>query len=558
MGGDDSAGRSDAELWPSWSRGEIGFALLCAALLALLTSIPVLDAVRQSAQRGREWTGAGIFGPADLGVYLSSLRQASHGVLAFRNEFTTEAGPPVVNVFWFAIGQLARIPGVSLVGAYQIARVLLLLPLVLTCSWSVSRLLSRADERRVALVLLLFGAGIGGWLQPMLYRQALVAWPMASPVDLWVPESNVFVSAMYSPHMVASWTLLVLAITSALTGARTGAMRSWIVGGVAALVLFQFHPFYVPMVWGITAVFAAWTARRDGWRTRSLRGPLVLVLLSAPSAAYHIRMVLFSANRAWLLGTNQLPTPNAAFVVVGFLGFIVCAVPGLRALARRGGEQQRRAALAAVWVVVACVAIYAPVSFQRRLLEGLLLPLAVLSAPFVVRVWELATLSPLAMARPVVVVLGAVTFLSSAVDAAVRSVQETRANAQDVFFRDPADTEALAWMADSLPADAVVLARAVNGYAIAGWAGRRVYLGHWANTVAVTEKVAEVGRFFAMRDDAARAAFLARRGITHVFVGPAEREAGAVMLERSGVVRVVYERGERVVYAVVERKKSER
>lgn len=82
-------------------------------------------------------------------------------------------------------------------------------------------------------------------------------------------------------------------------------------------------------------------------------------------------------------------------------------------------------------------------------------------------------------------------------------------------------------------------------------AGRRVFLGHWAETLDWPERETQVATFFdATTTDPWRVALLCRHQITHVFHGPEERALGGFDPAAVPYLEPVFRRGEVTVYRV--------
>jgi hypothetical protein len=424
--------------------------------------------------------------------------------------------------------------------AFHVARVLLIVPLALTVSWASAQFLHDRSARQLAVALVLFGSGVGAW----------VAWSGAgeSVTDLWAAESLAYLSASFSPHFVASWTLLLLAIVwgwrSQSRASRADAVRS----GVSALLLFQFHPFYVPVVWVLLAAFAAeqWQRQRGGNATGCAMRALVSVAISLPSVLYHAWLVVGTPNRQFMLGSNVLETPPAPLVVLGLLGYLAFGYLGARqstsaAELEGTSEQEARARTRAlvIWSLVQGALAFAPFTFQRRLLEGLTVPLATLSTPWLVPIWRRSQRWRMAtLARTAALALLAAVMAPSTVFALVDGAQRLRTNWRELQLLPPSEAAALDWLSRQ-PEDAVVLAGYRSGNLIGGWTDKRVVVGHWNNTISWQQKQEEARTFMRTSDEAFRGRLIAAYHITRVWVGPRERAWGTAV-EHSTLLTPVY------------------
>jgi len=88
--------------------------------------------------------------------------------------------------------------------------------------------------------------------------------------------------------------------------------------------------------------------------------------------------------------------------------------------------------------------------------------------------------------------------------------------------------EAISYIDDALPKDAIMLSDMVAGNYIVARTGRTVYVGH-DNTVRREEKEAQAKAFFSGTMDPKSAyQFMKTERISHVFFGPQEKEDGGV------------------------------
>ncbi len=186
--------------------------------------------------------------------------------------------------------------------------------------------------------------------------------------------------------------------------------------------------------------------------------------------------------------------------------------------------------LLAVWSVVGFAVPYLPVSFQRKMVMGLHVPLALLAAAGAVGLVDHCFGGAGKRGRAQEWVLAALLAVLSLSNArwVVRDWSKAVVNEAStgtppgLLARPGADRDALAaggrrsGRGHSLLDD--------HGLMIPAVAGRAVYAGHWGETPDFTERFREVWTFFRLDwPPAQRLAFLRSRGITHVYVGQWER-----------------------------------
>jgi hypothetical protein len=181
-----------------------------------------------------------------------------------------------------------------------------------------------------------------------------------------------------------------------------------------------------------------------------------------------------------------------------------------------------------IWALVQAALLYAPVSFQRRFVEGLQLPLSI--AASVALVWiARRAFKGHAAARRKVFLFFAIAFASLtnfgfvigqmvALGAGSGSTDPRRYLQADLVA-------AFDWLRANSERDAVLFSSYLTGNVAPSMTGLRVFLGHYAQTLHSDSKGAQVTAFYtgALTDEAARKLFAAHR-VRYVVYGQFERE----------------------------------
>lgn len=541
-------------LLSSVGRNERLFVLAVAAVIAVVTTIPPMLGAWIGAIRGVEWSGRQFLSPGDFGVYLSYIAQVKNGHLLFENMATTEALTPVLNVLWLAVGLLARAFDFTPITAFHVARVALIFPFAAVAYAAIAYVFRDIRHRAAAFVLFALSSGLGLYVAPFLPAAGAVGGSYEWPIDFWVGEANAFLSMLYTPHFIASWTLIILVLLLLLMAFDADDARYGAWAGVVALVLFQFHPFHVPTLYAVGGVALLLRTRVGGFRERQWAAYLLFLAISLPSVAYHYWLTHWSPNAAFMLDNNITTTPSPFHVLVGFGAVSALAIIGYRRDDDEGTMRPSHRQFLAAWAVTQLLLVYFPFVFQRRLLEGLQFPLVLLSVPALVaaRRWLMRKpgLGP-AFATTYGVLIAAAVFLPSTVSAVMRSVDAYVYDRPPIYFFDADRSAALAWLREMTPKDAVVLTGVEEGNLVVGWGERKTYAGHWANTIALSRKQDEIASFFdraTTPED--RGAFLAANGIDYVLEGVAERREGGT-LDRDPNLAEAFRAGGTIIYRVI-------
>lgn len=421
----------------------------------------------------------------DFYNYVSYAQQAEDGSFRFRNKLQAPADsrPELVNLEWWAVGRLSLLVGRRPFLAYWIFGLLASLALVA----GVERWLRGAGvpeaSRLPALLLVLLGGGFGG----LLFE--LTPLPVSRCLDIAVAFFP-FLEVLANPHFTAGTALLLWALwaLAAVPGPR-GALLGILLGTALGLV----RPYDLALLGLVRALGIAATEPPRRWARAGW--PLLFLL---PVLAYDL----------WLFfGSDQFASfrRGAAFPRWGdFLPALGPAV-ALALLSLRPGagapDPGARAARAHLWAwaaVAGAIIVARPGSFSLQLLVGAGVPLLVIGA------------AGLARLGPRVTTLLALALSTSAV-VATRVVL-----AEDPNWFVPRERMAagLALRELCAPGDLVIGPPDVSLYAV-GLSRCHALLAHPA-APDHERHLAEAREFYAAWAPPERAAWLLRRGVTHL------------------------------------------
>jgi len=194
-----------------------------------------------------------------------------------------------------------------------------------------------------------------------------------------------------------------------------------------------------------------------------------------------------------------------------------------------------------IWAAVVAVLIYAPLKQQRRMVEGVHIPLSVLATTGLYTYYlprlegsrtirRIITLgrrsySPRSMSNFIIYLVLMLTIPSNLY--IVASLAATAFQHPYPFFHERAENEAIDWLGrHTAPTDTVLSAYGTGSY-IPSRINHRVFIGYWAETAQSEAKVAMVDRFFQeATPDSWREKLLDEYGIAYLFYGPRERVLG--------------------------------
>jgi hypothetical protein len=252
-------------------------------------------------------------------------------------------------------------------------------------------------------------------------------------------------------------------------------------------------------------------------------------------------LYVFSSNPAFSAWAAQSgsASPHPIHYLIGYGPLLILGVPAMVREVRRADTES---ILPLIWVIVVAILIYAPLKQQRRMVEGVHVPLSILATMGLFS-WYLPRLERSAMARRLltlrksaysprrmrnfIIFLVLVLTLPSNLYI-VASLTVTAVQHPYPFFHERAENEAIDWLdSETEPGDTVLAAYGTGSY-IPARIDHRVFVGYWAETAQCETKVEMVDRFFqAETPDSWRKDLLRQYDIAYVYNGPRERMLGA-------------------------------
>jgi hypothetical protein len=498
-----------------------------------------------------------IFDLDDANSYLAVMQLGMRGEWRFVSLYTPESQKGAwIHTLYILLGHGVRLTGLPVLVVYHGARVVFGFLLLLSVYKFVSLFLRHRIQRWTAFLLVAVSSGVG-WFTELVWPTGLGG---ISPLDFWFLDAYTFFGILTFPHFALAWIGLLGAFWSALSYAEAPWVGYLLLGGAAAFVATAVHP-TLALVQGVVLVVYGvmlWIAKGH-FPVRWAAGMAPVVLGAGAMVGY--LLLAFRADpllSSYGQGVMQSPPPWYYVMGYGLLGPLAL-MGGIDLI----GHHDKRGEFLVVWVVVAFVLAYFPLAMQRRLIEGVHVPICALAAlglhrrvlPCVARSRPVRALARLGYPsrRAVWLVcslLIVMTWFSNLY--LVGSASMAVAARAPFLFISGDQWAALDWLRASLTEDDVVFASYRTGNLIPAWTGRRVFLGHWSESLDWPEREEQVRAFFAAdTPDAWRLALLRQHTITYVFRGTEERTLGDFDPAAASWLEPAFRSGEVVVYRVV-------
>ena len=562
---------------PLISRDEMLWAGGWAALLMALTCLPYLAGLAFTPYGGR-YLGF-VYNPDEPNVHQAWIRQAWEGRLRFENRFTSEPHQGrFFNVFLLATGRFARLVHLDVYWAFQLARLFWGFVLLVGIYLGLAPFILSRRRRRLTFLFIATSSGLG-WLYVWGSHGRGALDPIDTAPGLAMPEAITFLTVYLNPLFAFSVLLLLVSLTLAIQGFRRRDLRYAGAAGVVALVLANSHTYDIPALWLTLGLYVAWQGfRRRRLPAAELKGLGLILLLSGPAVLYQAHLILsdplYGAKaNTWTPSPGMRPYPEyralgswahdlgRSLLTYGLsYGLLVpLAGGGLYLTLRR---RQERYLPFILWLGATLPLLYAPVPFQRKMAEGMHLPLGVLAAAaldFGSRRLAWGGLRPLFRSRRqrrrwyqgavrAVQTLALAALIPSNLHFIASNIGDLLDNNRSKLgvlmpphYLNQAQYQGLQWLSSRAQPDDIVLCTPLIGNYLPARAGCKVFVGHWAETIHFGRKVGLTWDFFGDRTPPEeKQAFLQQNRIRYVFLGPYERALNTGHVERLPCLREVF------------------
>jgi hypothetical protein len=333
------------------------------------------------------------------------------------------------------------------------------------------------------------------------------------------PISSIF----YSPHFTASWILFLLTMMFLLESIIRNRYRSALFAGVTGFLLFSFHPYHAPTIYAVFGVWLVYFLIIRKLTRRHVLSALSFFVLSVPTVGYWYFVTHRDELALSWSNNNNCPRPDLFYFFLGYGFFFFLWILGWYKW--RKTENSNLAFFLVLWAAVQFFIPFLPFTFQQQLTEGIWFPMMILSTPAIF--WFLSWLKEkmngyLNLPRICFITILGVFMFSGTIVNTVRPLKIYSDNVATFFFT-PAVKDALEWTKENTPDSAVFMTGwAFSSQNLVAWSNRRVYSGHWAETLNLREKFLNEHKFFNSFSEAERREFVCREGIDYLWCGPGQ------------------------------------
>lgn len=538
-------------------RKEYRFVAAYIAIILCMTSLPYLAAEMAS---GDDWHFNGfLFGVEDGNAYLGKIRLGLEGHWNFYLFYTSEAhdSAPLIYLPYIFAGHVIRLvfnpqtptsSFVAIVVAFHILRLFFSTFLITATYLFIARFIASASGRVLALILATVGGGLG-WLLIILTGSE---WLGSPPPEFYIPEGFGFLVLFGLPHIALARGALLLGFVY-LFKTLDPPHRNWrwaIAAGLCWLVVGLGVAFYLVIIYCLMLAWGAlvWLKQKRFPLVLTLRGT-VAVSMTLPLFFYFMALFTFDDTFSQWSAQNILASPHPLQYLLAYLLFIAFSmIGGIWLWKNRPNEA---VLLLLGWVLVVPLLVYLPINVQRRMAEGVIIPLAILTViGLQLVVYQSSQRSFYRRWRQSRAIFMVYFGISTALFLMASTLNGLSTNPP--VHRPQEEVAAIDWLSDYANPNAIVLSTLETGNFIPARANLRVFIGHGPETIHSETKRDLVEAFFTgVMTDTEREALLEDYQISFVFYGEEEQ----LLVENArpqwiGNMRLVYEQGNYRIYEV--------
>ena len=535
-----------------------------AVVMIIITGVPYLFGYL-SAPEGTEYNGLHALSPGDIPVYYSYINQVKEGDFFVKNLFTSEPqGSGTFNVWWFWVGLLAKVFNLSLVIVFQLSR-LLMIPVFLAIAYLfISFFIIEKLKRKICLLFLLFSGGLGAYFAAGIDQLNIkdgIRYPW--PIDLWLTEAVTFNTLYQTSHFIASIVFTFLIFLFILLAFEKNKSSYVIVSGLLALVYFNFHPYYVPVIYGVAGLYLfilILQARKILWH--KIGYLMILVLLSLPSIIYHFVIIKQNPVIAQRAAQNITYISPVFFVIIGY-GFLwLGLILGLVFLLKNKKFNNRFVFLL-TWLVVNLALIYSPFPFHSRYTQGIHFILVVFTVIGLFGFYDYLKTK----LKPKIfdfwvnnvtlwIILFIFLFGTTSAYMLVRDFyyfSQKPGNIKTSLYLPKDFTTATQWLSVQQK-PSLVLSSALTSSFIPAFSGQPVYVAHGHETLFFYSKIIHLAYLFQDNNEALdkiKHDFLLKENIDFILYSDYEKELGSFIPAQKNYLQLVFDSPQVQVYQVV-------
>jgi len=536
------------------------FVLQIIVFIIIITTVPYLYAYF-SAPQNTSWNGIHSLASGDLPVYFSYINQIKSGDLLIKDHFTSEyQNIGTLNIVWLSVGLLARVFKLSPILAFHIVRIILIPFLLVILYIFLSYFFKDKNLRKLSFFIGSFASGVGFYFATFIATNDMDYYFHST--DLWVTESNLFLTMFQTPHFILSYIMMLSIFLLILFSFNSNRSKYSILAGVLALIFFNFHPYYLLTIFSIPSVYLGiliLKAKKILWQ--KIKHLVIVFLISLPSVLYHMWLIIKEPIIGIRASQNITSLDSFWTLIPGFGLLWLFSITGIYFVIKYK-KLNDKLLFVLVWLITTMVLIFLPTQFRSRYTEGLIIPLVIFSTIALIhlydvlkkysssKVYQLFVANKFLLLLLFILLMAPTNFLNL-----VRDFYYFTTNYPPVFYLENDRINSWQWIEENTEKESVVIADpSYNSFFLPVYSLRRIFVVHEHETLYFFSKFPlNVWLYNNNNSDEQKQKFLKRKNINYVFYSPKEKELGDFQPDEKDYLKKVYQEGESAVYQFIDK-----
>lgn len=500
-------------------------------LVSFFALIPLIYGyINQTPEKTYTGLTATIY-PEDVNGYYAWIKQAHDGAFLFEDKFTSESHNTwIFQPIFLLIGYTARFLRVNIDIIWYLTIIISNLLFLYIVYEFLKNFFPNQDKNNNASNLTESDSAAKTFFESKssafrIFTFILItvssgfAWFAASlSADFLQPELTVFQSLRWPFIFSISTAFILLIFLSILKYERTDNNKFIVQAGVLTLFLSIIHPYDIFIVIPIGITYLLFKRISPEKLKKTISAICLYLILVVPGIIYNLYVTAYDPVFSAHSKIKMLSFPPLSYVLGYGVLFFLSIVGAYYIIKQRKKELY----FLLFWIIAGFLLAYSPLSFQRRLLMGLQIPLAIISAFAIFEIGK-----RYAVNIKTFFVIAAIIVVFSSIDSAaflLTDIDYLKKNSFP-FFLDKNLLSALNWMNINTDNRDIILSSREIGNFIPRYTGNRVFIGHWAQTINIEQKQKEVEKFYSLEASKQEMNdFLKANSISYVLCGDFEFE----------------------------------
>lgn len=493
-------------LFKSISKKEYFTVGLVAFFLIVLFCLPIFFLNYFPPEEGYVWSGTHILTQGDYNHYFSYIEQVKDGKYLFSNHYSLDDNlNKTLRPEWLSVGLFARLFDLEAKTALQIFRSLAIFIFLFILYVFISFFFKKVKHRWGVFFLTIFSSGLGFYFHLFSGNQSCYAGSFFScPMDLWVSEMTIFLTLFNSYHIIYSLGLVLIIILLFLLSVKKYNLWYFIIAGGLSNLLFISHPFNLPLVFSLLiAVLIYKIIINRSFFIKPVLGAVIYFLICLPSLGYLIYLFVFDEYAPIIASQNNCPTPSLLITIFSLGPPLLIGLFSIFILIK---TKNKKFLFLYVWLIIQLVLIYLPINWQRRMIEGIMIPLGLLTGYVVIYFLEKLKKKNIKvfeiLSYPYLIILVFVIFfIMSNIIVYVSDFLIVKDKSIWHYIYLPSYVEeGIEWLDNNVSEDSRIYTDSFTGSFVPAGSGLTVFVGHGVETIDFQKKQKETLWFFYEND----------------------------------------------------------